>query len=79
MIYYLVRLTCYQRNTGRGDNGSKIFEKEFLDFRKAKDYADRVKKALVAKNTNEMAHEFVHDGFIERLDGIYEITENLLD
>jgi hypothetical protein len=77
MTYYHVRFTCYQYNSGRGDNGIKSVQKRFEDKPAAEAFAAIIKEQTV-KKSREFGSQYVWDGYVERFDGIYEVTERRL-
>lgn len=73
--HYLVRFVCYQHNSGRADNGFYPFQEKFKDLAAAQAFAEEVKRNV--KN-GEFASRFVWSGYVEKFDGIYEVTERKL-
>lgn len=80
--YYVVRFVCYQYNCGPGNlmNGRYPFESTFAELQDAKNFAAKVKKfsqrmGAVPEGSNEFARNYVHDGFVDYLVGIYKVTE----
>jgi hypothetical protein len=77
MTYYHVRFTCYQYNSGRADNGFYPVRKKFNDRPAAEAFAAIIKEQVKLKE-REFGSQFVWDGYVERFDGIFEITERRL-
>ena len=80
--HYVVRFVCYQYNSGRADNGEKLVEQRFDQKDPACVFAIKVKSLAVGSfpnGDNKLSHEFakdyVWDGFVVRLVGVFEITE----
>ena len=88
--HYELRVLCYRYNSGRGDNGNFIATIEFDNEEQARACAEKMKSWCRYYDfekrepviPNEGA-EFVDErsacgGFIERIEGIFQITETEL-
>jgi hypothetical protein len=80
--FYQVRFVCYQYNCGGGSlqNGRYDFKKNFDKIEDARAFAAQVKKlsnrmGTVPEGSNEFARDYVHDGFVDYLIGVFKITE----
>lgn len=89
-ITYQVRFVCYQYNCGGTiTNGHYPFSRNFHTLKEAKTFADNVKRLCqcVPAGTDEeiaeqhcrerceFAGQYVHSGYVDRLIGIFKITE----
>lgn len=76
---YEVRFILYHYNSGDGRNGHYPHSESFGNVEEAKWFRDKLNLMLSTKeSTREFASEYCWDGFLERIDGIYEITEKKL-
>jgi len=84
MCYYEVRFNCYQYNCGgQIRNGIVNCKRQFKDLDKAKEYLGNLKENLRLKGysqwwTDESIYH-IHDGYVDKIDGIYLITEEKLN
>lgn len=78
-IYYEVRFTLYHYNSGDGRNGNYRHEEKFLDLAAANAFKDKLTGWLYNKeSTSEFAGDYCWDGYLVRVNGVYEITEKKL-
>lgn len=77
--YYEVRLVFYQYNSGRGDNGLKYDKDKFDSLEEAQVRYNELKTMLNNNvSTSELASEYVWDGCLKHVEGIYEVKERKL-
>lgn len=78
-ITYEVRFTLYHYNSGDGRNGNYSHRESFTNQSEATAFRDKLAGWLSNKeSTSEFASEYCWGGYLEKVDGIYEITEKKL-
>lgn len=76
---YEVRFNLYHYNSGDGRNGNYPHAESFKTLEEATACYNKLREWLANKeDTHEFASLYCWDGFLERVDGIYEITEKKL-
>lgn len=74
MTTYEVRFTLYHYNQGDGGDGNYPHKESFTTIEAANTFYDLLESMLFAKNTKEFASQYCQAGFLDRVDGIYEVT-----
>jgi hypothetical protein len=66
----------YQYNSGGADNGLQKHKESFKDFEEALTFLHKLNMWLKNRqSTSEFAQNYCWDGYLERIDGLYKITE----
>lgn len=73
MTKYQVRFVYYKYNDGSADNGYYTYRKNFNSLEEAKKYIPQI-----SYKTGWLWEECHINGYAERFDGIYKITEELV-
>lgn len=76
MTTYEVRFVCYRHNDGRANNGFVQCQKRVPTLEEARHVAKHLAAVAGINEQSRMhAQQYIHDGYIERIDGIWKITE----
>lgn len=70
-MIYEVRFTYYKYNTGRADNGWYQERVRFAELAQAEKYAQEVRIA----DSHWLDENFHIFGYVERVDGIWKVTD----
>lgn len=79
ITYYEVRFLLYQYNGGgQIRNGLEKHKEKFKTIEDATKFHNSLQVLKMSGNTSEFASNYIWGGYLDKIDGIYKITEEKL-
>ncbi len=75
-VLYKVKFQLYQYNSGKADNGYKVFEEEFETGREAKTFYYTLVNLEKNNTTSEFAERYCWSGFLHKILGLFKYVES---